>query len=244
MEHDVSNLLYRHPEWYETVYDGADHAVARLAETQLHTHLGRMPESLLDIGCGTGRDLEYLAEHIPDTVGVDYQQTMIDYARRQRPMIAFHTGDMRVLRLGRTFEAITSFGFAIANIHANRDIDRVMATYAAHSQPGTLLILEVLDPANVSRLSAKFTINAPGFHATATAAYRRHHPEQLLERSRTWTVPGGARVHDNVRFRLLYPQELAHYLDRHGFDVLATHTLDDQMNAASAFVVARRRGDL
>src|SRR5687768_8656006 len=87
MDSEVSNLLYRHPELYEVVYDGANHAVARLAEAVLRAQLGRMPESLLDIGCGTGRDLEYLAGQVTDVTGVDYQQPMIDYARTQRPGI-------------------------------------------------------------------------------------------------------------------------------------------------------------
>jgi SAM-dependent methyltransferase len=241
MEHDVHNLLYRQPELYETVYDGAGHAAARLAEAQAREYLGHTPASLLDLGCGTGRDLEYLAQHISDAIGVDYQQTMIDYARRRRPALDLRTGDMRALRLGRTFELVTSFGLAIANIHANRDIDRVMATYETHSTPGTVLVLEVLDPAKAGRLPARFTIDSPGFQATATAEYLPHPAWQLLERRRTWTLPTGEQVHDSVRFRILYPQELAHYLDRHSFDVLATHELADPMNAASEFVVAQRR---
>ncbi|MEV4313412.1 class I SAM-dependent methyltransferase [Actinocrispum sp. NPDC049592] len=240
MEHDVSNLLYRHPEWYESVYDGAGHAAGRLAETQFQAVLGRLPASLLDIGCGTGRDLEYLAALIPDVVGVDYQQTMIDYARAQRPGIDFRTGDMRTLRLHRTFEAITSFGLALTYIHDNHDIDRVMTTYATHSVPGTVLILETLDPGKLDLLPARFTI--PAMHATADAVYRHHPGHQLLERTRVWRLDG-EYVRDSVRFRVLYPQELAHYLDRHGFELLGTHTVAGEKTAASMFVVAQYRGE-
>jgi SAM-dependent methyltransferase len=239
--HDVTNLLYRHPEWYETVYDGAGHAAARLAEAQFRTCLGRPPASLLDIGCGTGRDLEYFAKSIPDVLGVDYQQSMIDYARRQRPALDLRTGDMRTLRLGRTFEAITSLGLAIANIHANRDIDRVLATHAAHSTAGTVLVLELLDPAKLDRLPARFTIQAPGVHTTSTATYHYDPREQLLHRGRTWQLDGET-VHDSVRFRVLYPQELTHYLDRHGFDLRATLELAEEKSAASMFAVAQHRG--
>ncbi|MET0132501.1 MAG: class I SAM-dependent methyltransferase [Kibdelosporangium sp.] len=241
MDSDVSNLLYRNPELYETVYDGADHAVGRFTENAFQYQLGRQPESLLDIGCGTGRDLEYLARRIPDAIGVDFLQPMVDYARRRRPAIDFRAGDMRALRLGRTFEAITSFGWALANVHANHDIDRVMTTYATHSEPATMLVLEVLDPAKLDRLPSRFTIDAPGFPAQAGAEYLHDAERQLVERRRTWTVPSGELVHDSVRFRLLYPQELAHYLDRHGFDVVTTGELADGMHAASRFVVAQRR---
>ena len=66
-------------------------------------YLGRLPRSVLDIGCGTGRDLAYLAECCSDCVGIDVQAAMIDHARQLRPHIDFRVGDMRVLRLGRSF---------------------------------------------------------------------------------------------------------------------------------------------
>ncbi|MET0235793.1 MAG: methyltransferase domain-containing protein [Kibdelosporangium sp.] len=241
MDSKVSNLLYRHPELYEVVYDGANHAVARLAETVLRAQLARMPESLLDIGCGTGRDLEYLARRIAHVTGVDYQQAMIDYAARRRPGIDFRAGDMRTLRLGRTFEAITSFGYALAHIHANRDIDRVMATYATHSVPGTLLILELIDPLRTGALPRNFTIDIPDLRADAIAEYKLHPAQQILRRERIWRRATGP-VRDCVKFRLLYPKELEYYLDNHGFEVVACHNLPERHTAASAFVVARYRG--
>lgn len=150
----ISNLLYRRPELYEVVHHGSDHAVPRMAEKLFHRHLGGFPASILDIGCGTGRDLEYLAKNCEDRVGVDYQESMIGYARKQRPSIDSRTGDMRTLRLDRTFAAIVSFGYAIANIHENAELDQVMATYAAHSAPGTLLVLEVINATNPLPLPA------------------------------------------------------------------------------------------
>ncbi|ALG10152.1 class I SAM-dependent methyltransferase [Kibdelosporangium phytohabitans] len=238
----ASNLLYRHPELYEVAYDGAGHAVARLAETILHDQLGHQPASLLDLGCGTGRDLEYLATLIPDVVGVDHQRAMLDYARHRRPRIDFRLGDMRTLRLERTFEAITTFGYALADIHANRDIDRVMATCAAHSRPGTVLIVEVIDPLRTGELPRTLTIDIPDLRADAITEYRHHHAQQLLEQHRTWRRAQGL-VHDLAHLRLLHPKELEYYLDNHGFDVLCAYQLPEKHTAASAFVAARHRGD-
>ncbi len=249
MESAVRNLLYQRPELYEAVYDGENHAVPRMCDRLFTRYLGRTPDSLLDIGCGTGRDLEYLAKSCPDCVGVDYQDAMIDYARVRRPGIEFRTGDMRCFRLGRTFEAIVSFGYAVANVHANTDLDRVMATYTAHARPGTLLVVEVINTAagvGGTGLPRRFAIDTPGFRADATAEYRVDARRQLLVRRRTWTVAGGRPVHDHVRFRLLYPKELEYYLGNHGFAVREMYDNTDlaqgDLTGPSLYVVARFRG--
>nr|CEL13802.1 Methyltransferase [Kibdelosporangium sp. MJ126-NF4]CTQ88170.1 Methyltransferase [Kibdelosporangium sp. MJ126-NF4] len=223
-------------------YDDADHAVARLVETILREHLGHLPDSLLDLGCGTGRDLEHLATLVPDCVGVDHQHGMLDYARRRRPGLDLRHGDMRALRLERAFEAITTLGYALADIHSNRDIDRVMATYAAHSQPGTVLVIEVIDPLRTGELPRNLTIDLPDLRADAITEYRHHHAQQLLEQHRTWRRAQGL-VHDQAHLRLLYPKELEYYLDNHHFEVLGAHELPGRHTAASAFVTARYRGE-
>jgi SAM-dependent methyltransferase len=235
-------MLYQRPELYESVYDGADHAVPRMCERLFQRRLGGPPKSILDIGCGTGRDLEYLAKHCADCVGVDFQPAMVDYARQQRPMIDFRVGDMRTFRLGRTFQVILSLGWAIANIHANDDLDRVMATFAAHSETGTMLVLEVINADQVDDLPRRFTIDIPGFYAEGTADYLPHAREQLIERRRVWAVRDGEPVYDLVRFRLLYPRELAYYLSNHGFQVVEIYDNTDleseDLAIPSQYVVA------
>lgn len=243
MEFVISNLLYRRPELYETVYDGSDHAVPRMCERLFERYLDGPAASILDIGCGTGRDLEYLAKRCADCVGLDYQPAMVHYARERRPTIDFRSGDMRTVRLGRCFQAILSMGWAIANIHANEGLDQAVTTFAAHSEPGTLLALEIINPYQDSALPSRFTIDTPGFFAEATAEYERDDREQLLERRREWTVRDGEAVHDQVRFRLLYPRELAYYLSNHGFELIElfdnTDLAPGALTGPSLFVVAR-----
>jgi hypothetical protein len=137
----------------------------------------------------------------------------------------------------------------VANVHANTDLDRVMATYAAHARPGTLLVVEVINTAagvGGTGLPRRFAIDTPGFRADATAEYRVDARRQLLVRRRTWTVAGGRPVHDHVRFRLLYPKELEYYLSNHGFAVREMYDNTDlaqgDLTGPSLYVVARFRG--
>ena len=76
MTNPIANLLYRRPELYEFVYPEPDFSTPRFCRKVFHRHLGRDPRSILDIGCGTGRDLAKLEEWChADCVGMDDRQT-------------------------------------------------------------------------------------------------------------------------------------------------------------------------
>jgi SAM-dependent methyltransferase len=237
---------YARPELYETVYDDPSHAVPKMCEQVFERYLGRLPASLLDIGCGTGRDLAYLAERCPDCVGVDVQAPMIEHARRLRPHIDVRVDDMRTLRLDRTFEAIASLGIAIANLQGDDDVTAAFATFAAHAEPGTLLVLEALNAvtsAGGGTLPRGFVIDTPQLRATADATYEFDRRHQLLSRRRVWDVADGEPVEDFVRFRTLAPLALDHRLAWHGFQTLAMYDnhdlLDSELSGASLLTVAR-----
>jgi SAM-dependent methyltransferase len=249
MDAELRNLLYRRPELYESVYDGAGGAVPKMCERLFAAHLDRYPASVLDIGCGTGRDLAYLGERCGDCVGIDVQDGMIAFARQRRPHIDFRVDDMRSLRLGRTFEAITCMGIAIANLHDDGDLTKTLETFAAHAQPGTLLILEALNALTAEdggTLRRRFVIDAPELQATAEATYTHDRRRQLLARRRVWTGADDGPVEDFVRFRTLAPRELEHRLMTHGFATLGMYDnrdlIDTDLGAISLVVAARFAG--
>nr|WP_237531955.1 class I SAM-dependent methyltransferase [Streptomyces sp. SID8352] len=96
--------------------------------------------TLVDFGCGTGRDLEILAKHF-ECIGVDLQPGMVDHAHQARPELDIRTGDMRTVRLGQRMDVVTCMGNSLAYVHDNEAISQVFATFAAHARPGALLVL-------------------------------------------------------------------------------------------------------
>ena len=211
---------------YEAVYHGSDHEVPRLCERLAVRHRGAPVGSVLDIGCGTGRDLSYLSSRIPDCVGVDVQEQMVEYARCRHAHLDFRVGDLRDLDLGRQFDLIVCLGFGINYLLTNADLELGVAAFARHARPGSLLIVETINSiGDVSggNLPGEFVINAEGVAARSVASYGVDRRRQLLERRRVWQSPGQEPEEDYVRFRMIFPMELESYLNRHGFEVVGVY---------------------
>jgi len=109
MEPGFRSLLYAEPRLYDLVFPDADGSVGRMCREAFERYLPAPPPSALDIGCGTGRHLEALAETVAECWGVDLLETNVAYGRAVRPRLHVLQGDMRTVRLGRVFDLVTSF---------------------------------------------------------------------------------------------------------------------------------------
>jgi trans-aconitate methyltransferase len=107
MDTSVRNLLYRHPEFYELAYPEPNDETPTMCRRMFARYLSKPPRSILDIGCGAGRDLNSLSKKCADCWSVDYLPEMIEYAKAQRPHMHLQLGDMRTVRLGRMFDVVT-----------------------------------------------------------------------------------------------------------------------------------------
>ena len=135
MNSNVRNFLYDHPEHYEAVFPEPNEETPQMCLRMFARFLESPPSSILDIGCGTGRDLAALSRDCPDCWGVDYLETMIRYARGRHPKLHFQVGDMRTLRLQRSFDVILCMGSALMYALTNEEVDQVLHTFVLHAHP-------------------------------------------------------------------------------------------------------------
>ena len=192
MEH-VRNLLYRRPELYELVYPEPDEQTPRMCREFFDRYLSDEPASILDVGCGTGRDLSVLSRSCADCVGVDVLPEMIEYARSRHPHLRLEVADMRSVRLQRTFDAILCMGSAFMYALTASDVDSALRTFAVHAHKGTLLILDINNaatclPGGTFQESSEVAVQLPEFTARAVSTYTFDRRRQTMIRRRLWQL--------------------------------------------------------
>ncbi|MFC5800882.1 class I SAM-dependent methyltransferase [Streptomyces formicae] len=236
---EATNLLYRDPELYDMVQSDSTSAATCLSLIEKHVPHAT---TLLDFGCGTGRDLEILAERF-ESVGVDLQPGMVDYARRTRPGLDIRTGDMRTVRLGKRMDIVTCLGNSLAYVHDNDDISKVFGTFAVHARPGALLLL--CSPVAPVTDSEPTTAGIESRHGPArvTISYAWDLRKQINTMHRRWELPSGDEAQDEIRRRVLFPRELELYAVAAGFEVVDMFDeYGTELTGPVAFTVARYTG--
>ncbi len=89
---------------------------------------------VLHLGCGGGHVDSQLKRHVR-ILGVDLSPSMLRLARRLNPDVTYRRGDMRSVRLGRTFDGVL-LSDAGAYMRTPRDLARAFATAYRHLRPG------------------------------------------------------------------------------------------------------------
>ena len=117
-----------------------DHAdEARLWRDVLRSKLGPGKHEILELGVGGGHNLSHLAGEFQAT-GIDSSQEMLDLSAKLNPNICHHLGDMRSVRLGRTFKAVLVHD-AISYMLTADDLRSTFSTARAHLEPGGALVV-------------------------------------------------------------------------------------------------------
>ena len=129
-------------QFYDALYAGKDYAQAA---SRLQTLiLERLPRAatLLDVGCGTGRHLEYLREQYRLVEGVDLNPELLTIASSRLPGVALHCGDMASVDLGKKFDVVICLFSAIAYVESGERMRQSIEAMSRHLEPNGLLIVE------------------------------------------------------------------------------------------------------
>ncbi|HSL20784.1 MAG TPA: class I SAM-dependent methyltransferase [Vicinamibacterales bacterium] len=129
-------LLYSElVSWYRMVDPPADHEDEAAGYRDAFERVASpTPQTLLELGAGAGNNASYLKRRFRCTL-TDLSDRMLGLSRDQNPECEHVIGDMRTLRLGRTFDAVLVHD-AVMYMTSVDDLRAVAQTAFAHTRPG------------------------------------------------------------------------------------------------------------
>lgn len=134
--HLYTDLAWLWPMWGDATTEYADYC--RHVTGLIRQHARLQASTLLDIGCGGGKNVLNLKGQFNAT-GVDLSPAMLAQAKELNPECTFIQGDMRTFRLGSTFDAIL-MDDAITHMTCLEDFTAAFRTAHAHLNPGGVLV--------------------------------------------------------------------------------------------------------
>ncbi len=132
------DAIYRDKS-YESEIDAIEHGLARYANG--------IGQRVLDLGCGTGRHCQVLAERGRHVVGVERSPQMLQLAQErvvvQPDRMRFVRGDVRDVRVGERFDSVLMMFAVLGYQVSNEDVLAALGTARAHLDPGGALVFDV-----------------------------------------------------------------------------------------------------
>jgi SAM-dependent methyltransferase len=134
--HLYTDLAWLWPMWGDAATEYA-HYCQHVTDLIRH-YATRQTTTLLDIGCGGGKNVLNLKREFKVT-GLDLSSAMLAQAKELNPGCTFVQGDMRTFRLDRTYDAVL-MDDAISHMNCRADFVAALRTAYAHLNPGGVLI--------------------------------------------------------------------------------------------------------
>jgi SAM-dependent methyltransferase len=119
--------------WFHLLTDPAEYA----EEAELYRRLlveACDPKAVLELGSGGGNNASHLKHHFTLTL-TDRSPDMLQLSRSLNPECEHILGDMRDLRLGRTFDAVFVHD-ALAYLTSEQDLRAALETASVHCRAG------------------------------------------------------------------------------------------------------------
>jgi len=141
MQADRNTLrLYDELAWLWPIWGSADEYADYCSHViRLMCEHSQIPvRSLLNIGCGGGKNVLNLKEHY-DVTGLDLSPRMLALARELNPECDFVQGDMRAFSLDRTFDAVL-MDDAISYMATAADLRSAFVAAWEHLNPGGVMV--------------------------------------------------------------------------------------------------------
>ncbi len=250
-------VFNRYAQYYDLLYREKDYPrEVDYLETLLAKYATTNVQTILDLGCGTGRHAIMLAHKGYHVVGVDYSPAMLAVAQqnklRAEALVEFVNGDICTVRLDKKFDAAISMFAVMGYQTANERLEQALFTASHHLNPDGLFIFDVwFGPAVITQRPHDRVFITEKDDGTAIRLTRPTLSLLTHTVSVTYTVLHIENdvVRDQVKetheMRFFFPKELEYILAKTGLEVLGMHpfmTLSNELteNDWNMTVIAKK----
>ena len=144
------NVFQDYAHYYDLMYRDKDYAGEAEYVKSLIEKYRPGAESLLDLGCGTGRHADQFAKQGYFVHGIDISQQMLNHAEQRKKeatgeylkRLVFSQGDAREIRLQQKFDAVVALFHVMSYQTTNADLKAVIKTAKSHLKPEGLFVFD------------------------------------------------------------------------------------------------------
>jgi SAM-dependent methyltransferase len=139
-------LFADYARYYDLLYKDKDYAAEAEYVAGLIRKFHPSARSILELGSGTGIHAIHLAKRGYDVTGIDLSYDMINIARSNveaSPHPIFLEGDIRKIRLSKSFDAVIALFHVISYQTTNEDVTAAFKTARQHLNPGGIFIFDI-----------------------------------------------------------------------------------------------------
>lgn len=133
-------------KYYDLLYQDKDYKAEIDYVIQLIKKHPKKTQSILDLGCGTGKHDQILCDKGYIIHGVDISEEMLNIAEHRRKgrekKLTFSQSDITKLKLGKKFDVIVSLFHVMSYQNTNTSLDKAFSVVVNHLNKGGLFIFD------------------------------------------------------------------------------------------------------
>jgi SAM-dependent methyltransferase len=215
--------------YYDLFYADKDYAAEAAFVGGVLRRFAPSAESVLELGCGTGKHARLLAEQGFRVHGIDLSTAMLDSigVTGSAEGFTYCSGDARTYRDGRRYDAAVSLFHVMSYQTTDADLTAAFATAAAHLGPGGVFIFDAWHGPAVLAQRPEVrdrTVDADDVVVRRIATPTMHEDECVVDVAYHIEVTrrdtGATRAFEELhRMRYLFTDEVESFLADAGFEL-------------------------
>lgn len=228
----MTKKLYYEGEWYELICQGSPKYHQQQKDIDFWLSLANeYGQEILELACGTGRVTIPLFQAKYSVIGMDYEDSMLNLARKKEPKISWIKGNVTNFNLNTKFSLIIFPYNSLSHIYNYQDIESTFYYIRQHLTKNGYFILDIKNP-NPDYIYRIHNQNQRDFFSyflspednqpIVVTRLRSYNSEKQIYLMKLFYnfLSNQIETNEIIEFRLFYPQEIEALLHFNGFKII------------------------